>query len=146
MAISVLVRNTFPITALKWADIPPKYIEVFKGGLQKHTPVGLVSSFRRRKRMPIVQCWNSSPNPSQRVHHHSLETRYVLPYWVGDRATTQKVLVGARSPSLKRVLLPSSSSSYHEMHSREVSKLKASLENANRLIEEQQIRKEECDQ
>ncbi|TYK15910.1 (R)-mandelonitrile lyase 1-like [Cucumis melo var. makuwa] len=31
---SVLMRDTFPVCCLKWADVPPEYIEVVKGSLQ----------------------------------------------------------------------------------------------------------------
>ncbi|TYK11015.1 CACTA en-spm transposon protein [Cucumis melo var. makuwa] len=33
-AISVLTQNTFPINALKWADVTPEYIQLVKGSLQ----------------------------------------------------------------------------------------------------------------
>ncbi|KAL0553865.1 hypothetical protein IC582_007769 [Cucumis melo] len=48
-------------------------------------------------------------------------------------------------PKSRKSTTSSYSSSYHEMRSREISKLKASLENANCLIEEQRIREEEHD-
>ncbi|TYJ99709.1 (R)-mandelonitrile lyase 1-like [Cucumis melo var. makuwa] len=37
--IGVLTRDTFPIHYLKWADVPPEYIEVIKGGLQEESRI-----------------------------------------------------------------------------------------------------------
>ncbi|KAA0054734.1 (R)-mandelonitrile lyase 1-like [Cucumis melo var. makuwa] len=37
--IGVLTRDTFSIHYLKWADVPPEYIEVVKGGLQEQSRI-----------------------------------------------------------------------------------------------------------
>ncbi|KAA0056251.1 NBS-LRR type resistance protein [Cucumis melo var. makuwa] len=65
--------------------------------LEKHMVVGLASLFHRRQRISIVECWNPSLDPSQRIYNHSLEMRYARPCWVGDRAT-QKVSVEIPKP------------------------------------------------
>ncbi|KAA0045500.1 cytochrome P450 CYP82D47-like [Cucumis melo var. makuwa] len=110
--ISVLMRDTFPVRCLKWADVPPKYIEVVKGGLQQS---------RTNKAVRTKQLYNhssgsklsyndntSSLNNEAVVDVHkalnpSLGTRYVRPFWVDDLAT-QKVLVEALSPSPEKLV------------------------------------------
>ncbi|KAA0066277.1 hypothetical protein E5676_scaffold37G00090 [Cucumis melo var. makuwa] len=63
----------------------------------------------------------------------------------GRRSGYLKGLGWGPKPKSRKSTTSSYSSSYHEMRSREISKLKASLENANCIIEEQRIREEEHD-
>ncbi|KAA0066408.1 CACTA en-spm transposon protein [Cucumis melo var. makuwa] len=169
-AISVLMRNTFPIKSLKWADVPPEYMAAYrkdnhryfkkfsdpeeadenplprlvnheqsrvnkaakpkqpynnrnesKSFLQRQHnlteergyPVDRVELFREahasrtsefisQAAVDTIKCWNFSLSPPERVLNHSLQMRYMRPFW-------------------------------------------ASLENTNSLIEKQRRREEERD-
>ncbi|TYK08227.1 CACTA en-spm transposon protein [Cucumis melo var. makuwa] len=64
---------------------------------------------------------------------------------LGRRPGYSKSLGWGPKPKSRKSTTSSSSSSYDEMHSREISELKASLGNSNCLIDEQRIREEEHD-